>query len=104
MINIEFQIVVYGLIMNRNDRNKKNEIKAFLRQVDGPEIPFGKHSKYYRTGNKIVVITKKNDEELPEDIVVDMRSRVVIFEDSKGNVKYRFDVILPSKNTHPFWG
>lgn len=69
-----------------------SKLRDLLNEKIGPETPFGKHSKYYVKGDSVVVITKKGDEEYPQDIQVDLFSKRTIFEDSKGNIKLSFRV------------
>lgn len=84
--------------MKNNDARRK-----LLNEVVGPEIPFGKHSKYYTKGEQVVVITRKGaDEELPDNVDLDIRTRSIVFEDSKGNIKYKFDRIKNSKRVYSY--
>ena len=77
--------------------------KAILNEEVGPTIKYGKHSSYYRKGkNKIIVSTKKNDEELPPGISLTYTVRKVIYEDSRGNTMICFEFYEPKpwKPTH----
>ncbi len=72
---------------------KKSSTRDILNEAIGPTVKYGKYSSYYKKGeNKIVINTKKDAEEYPEDIRLLHGTRRVIFEDSKGNIMISYDL------------
>lgn len=85
--------------MKNDPAQKKRDI---LNEVIGPTIKYGKHSSYHKKGkNKIIILTRKDDEELPSDVTVANGTRNVIFEDSKGNIKLSYELYDDSSYWKP---